>query len=266
MKKNSQMSTLISEGKCLYCHKTFKKSGISRHLNTHLLEKTKSGKPGKSFHIKVELHPKWGVGPYFLNLWVDGNSTMEQIDSFLRSIWLECCGHMSAFKNPALRSRTGLWDFFETEELLAKGKIKEYEKQMEAANGEVPMSRKTKDALCEGLKLSYEYDFGSTTELQLTVISEFPIKAEDEIVLLSRNEPLPILCDTCGKKAATQLCGVCMGNEEAAFCDACAKKHAKTCSDFAEYAAMKVVNSPRMGVCAYEGGIIDLERDGVFKQ
>jgi len=34
---------------------------------------------------------------------------------------------------------------------------------------------------------------------------------------------------------------------------------------YADYAAMPVVNSPRMGVCAYEGGTIDRERDGVYK-
>jgi len=27
---------------------------------------------------------------------------------------------------------------------------------------------------------------------------------------------------------------------------------------------MPIVNSPRMGVCGYEGGVIDIERDGVF--
>jgi hypothetical protein len=48
------------------------------------------------------------------------------------------------------------------------------------------------------------------------------------------------------------------------FCEKCAKKHAKECEDFADgYTVMPVVNSPRMGVCAYEGGCIDTERDGV---
>jgi hypothetical protein len=48
------------------------------------------------------------------------------------------------------------------------------------------------------------------------------------------------------------------------FCEKCAKKHAEKCEDFKEYAAMPVVNSPRMGVCDYMGGCIDTERDGVF--
>ncbi|MDR0835444.1 MAG: hypothetical protein LBN11_02540, partial [Tannerella sp.] len=52
--------------------------------------------------------------------------------------------------------------------------------------------------------------------------------------------------------------------EDGLFCDKCGKKHAKTCPDFEEYAALPVVNSPRMGMCAYEGGSIDIERDGAF--
>lgn len=57
----------------------------------------------------------------------------------------------------------------------------------------------------------------------------------------------------------------CMhGTGKNAFCKKCAKQHVKTCSDFADYAAMPVVNSPRMGVCAYDGGSIDKKRDSIF--
>jgi len=135
---------------------------------------------------------------------------------------------------------------------------------MEEKRGEIPTSRKVKNALYKGLVLNYEYDFGSSTELTITIVDEYPVKAEKEIVLLSRNEPLQIMCSICKKVPATQMCSICMYEEDAEFCDKCAKKHAKKCEDFADYAAMPVVNSPRMGVCAYSGGIIDVERDGVF--
>ena len=222
---------LKSEGLCLFCGKTFAKAGINRHLAKCLEEKIKLGKAGKSFFVKVETNKRWGSTPYFLSLWVDGEAKMGDIDSFLRAIWLECCGHMSAFR---------------------------YE------NGEVPKSRKVKAALYSGLVLDYEYDFGSSTELTITVIDEYPVKADKKIVLLSRNEPPEIMCSICKKAPATQICSVCMYDEDAIFCDKCAKKHAKNCEDFADYASMPVVNSPRMGVCAYEGGTIDTERDGVF--
>lgn len=134
---------------------------------------------------------------------------------------------------------------------------------MEDANGEIPMDRKTHGVLNKGLKLIHDYDFGSTTSLQITVVDEFPIQSDKPIVLLSRNEPLQKLCDSCKKEPATQMCSVC---DESFFCPKCAKKHAKTCDDFADYAAMPVVNSPRIGVCAYDGGTIDKERDKPYSK
>ena len=254
-----------SEGKCLFCGKTFAKAGINRHLATHLKEKVETGKPGKSFLVKVETSKRWGSSPYFLSLWIDGEAKMKVFDDFLRDIWLECCGHMSAFRNPKLKkSGYGMFDTMDAYDYLEQGNVAKYEKIMEEAAGEVPMSRKVKDALYSGLVLEYEYDFGSSTELTVTVIDEYPIKTDKKIVLLSRNEPLEIMCCMCGAVPATQICSVCMYDEEATFCDKCATKHAKKCEDFADYASMPVVNSPRMGVCAYEGGIIDTERDGVF--
>jgi hypothetical protein len=112
--------------------------------------------------------------------------------------------------------------------------------------------------------LDYNYDFEDTTTLVITVFEEYPIKADSEIVLLSRNEPLAILCSDCGKMPATLICTAC-NRDEALFCEKCAEKHGKTCSDFDDDAARAVVNSPRMGKCEYIGGRIDKERDGVYK-
>lgn len=222
-----------SEGKCLFCGKTFAKAGINRHLKTHLQEKAneKTAKKGKSYLVKIEQNPRWGTTGYFLSLWVDGNAEMGDIDDFLRAIWLECCGHLSAFRNSAQRQRGG-WDFFEVIDLMKQGKTKEYEKLMEESNGEIPMSRKVSKVFHKDLKLEYDYDFGSTTELVLTVIDEFPIKADDDIVLLSRNEPPKILCDCCKKAPATVMCTVHGWDEDSLFCAKCAKKHAKECGDF----------------------------------
>lgn len=254
-----------SEGKCHFCGKTFAKAGINRHLKTHLQKKAIENAKGSSFLVKIESDPRWGSSPYFLSLWIDGEATMEHIDTFLKDIWLECCGHMSAFRNPQLkRQGRGMWDYFEAMELLEKGKIKQYEEMMEDVSGEIPKSRKVNKVFYKDLKLEYEYDFGSSTQLLLTEIEEYPVKADKKIVLLSRNEPLEWLCDTCGKASATHICIAHGWGEGSMFCDKCGKKHAKTCEDFEDYAAMPVVNSPRMGVCAYEGGVIDTERDGIF--
>ena len=216
-----------SEGKCLFCSKTFAKAKINPHLATHLEEKAITERSGSSFLVNVETDTYWGVTPYFLSLWIDGDTTMKTIDKFLRDIWLECCGHLSKFHGAG-------------------------------------MAKKAKDVFEKGVQINYAYDYGSTTALTLTVIGEYAIKSDEKIVLLSRNEPFEIICSICKKAPATQICMVCMYDEDAEFCDQCAKKHTKKCEDFDEEYSLPLVNSPRMGVCGYEGGVIDTERDGIF--
>lgn len=259
------MNKISSVGKCLYCAQTFTKVGIGKHLQKHIQDKLILSKPGKSFLLKIEANPAWGSRPYFLTLWIDGEARINELDDFLRQIWLECCGHMSSFTNPKIKKEGNALslDFFNTYGLLEQGNIKEYKKIMEASSGEVPMSKKSKQAFTKDLKLIYQYDFGSTTELLVTVINEFPIKADTNIVLLSRNEPLALLCDSCRERTAKLICSACYSyTDEAHFCGPCSKKHAKVCDDFADYAKTPIVNSPRMGVCGYEGGTIDVKRDG----
>ncbi|MDR2086606.1 MAG: hypothetical protein LBP72_05465 [Dysgonamonadaceae bacterium] len=257
-------ATNKSEGKCLFCGKIYTKTGISRHLQTHLKQKVQENKRGQSYLIKVEPHPRWDALPYFLSLWVDGSATMNDVDIFLRAIWLECCGHMSSFTLPQNRRHYDMLTFIESQNLLKQGKYDEYDKLMEANAKTIAMSRQVTEILRKELKVNYEYDFGSTTELLLTVIEEYPVEADKMIVLLSRNEPLKLLCDTCKTQPATQLCTAHGWDGDQMFCDKCAEKHAEICEDFSEYASLPVVNSPRMSVCCYSGGRIDTERDGVF--
>ena len=259
------LEKLKSEGQCFFCGKTFTKAGIVRHITTHLNKKIDSEKPGMSFLVKIETNKRWMAMPYFLCIWVDCAASMQSIDKFLRDIWLECCGHMSSFRNPKIRKNNGgMFAVMEAYEYLAKGNKAKYNKIMEEAKGEVPMNRIAKDVFYKGLELEYVYDYGTSTCLTLTVVDKYPIKAEQRIVLLSRNEPLEIMCCDCKKLPATQICTVCLYDDDAEFCEKCAKKHAKKCEDFEDYASMPVVNSPRMGECGYVGGRIDTERDGVF--
>jgi hypothetical protein len=253
-----------SEGECLFCGKMFAKAGINRHLTIHLKEKEAAGKPGESFLVKVETDKRWGHSPYFLSLWIDGEAKMKDLDTFLRKIWLECCRHMSAFSKR--KKGNNMFDIMDAYEYLKKENVAKYEKMMEEMDGTVHMNRKVKDILHKDSMLEYEYDFGSSTELSIIVMGEYSVKADKKIVLLSRNEPLEIMCSSCEKVPATQVCTTCMYEEDAIFCDKCAKKHAKKCDDFEDGASLPIVNSPRMGVCGYTGGTIDMERDGVFVQ
>jgi len=252
-----------SEGKCFYCGKSFAKAGTNRHLAAHLNEKIVKGKQGKSFLIKLDADKRMGETPYFLNIWIDSEATLKTIDLFLRDIWLDCCEHQSAFRNPkaALRggSMLGTIDVNDEQEKdFAK-----YGKIMGDVGGVIPMNRKLKDLFYKGLVLEYEYDFGNSTFLILSVMEEYQMKSDKEIMLLSRNEPEILMCTECKKVPATQICTSCMIIEDTFLCDKCAKKHSETCEDFAKNPSLPIVNSPRMGVCKYKGGKIDKERDRV---
>lgn len=105
-------------------------------------------------------------------------------------------------------------------------------------------------ALKVGQKFRYEYDFGSTTELSLRVAGAREgvlVDEEDDIHVLARNIPPEYKCVRCGKPATKVAAGYdYWGVIEHAYCDACSRK-AK------EDGWLPIVNSPRVGVCAYTG-------------
>lgn len=101
-----------------------------------------------------------------------------------------------------------------------------------------------------GQKFRYEYDFGSTTELSLKVVGEREgtlVDEEDDVHILARNIAPEIKCVRCGKPATRVGAGYdYWGVVEHAYCDACSKKAR-------EEGWLPIVNSPRVGVCAYTG-------------
>ena len=105
-------------------------------------------------------------------------------------------------------------------------------------------------ALKVGQKFRYEYDFGSTTELSLKVVSEregMLLDEGHEVQVLARNIPPEIKCVLCGKPATRVAAGYdYWGVVEHAYCDDCSKKTR-------EDGWLPIVNSPRVGVCAYTG-------------
>jgi hypothetical protein len=163
------------------------------------------------FHLLVEGRY---LPEYWMHLKVSGGTSFKVLDSFLRETWLECCGHMSVFC---------------------------------IGRDEVSMRRKLDDVLRPGMKLIHEYDFGSTTELLLTVISEFEAHIDKKKVeILARNDPPEIKCSHCDN-LATHICVEC-DYDNCWLCDDCAGDH-----ECGEDMLLPVVNSPRTGVCGYVG-------------
>jgi hypothetical protein len=217
-----------SVGICLYCREVLHKSAITQHLGKHLELKALETPAEKERSYQLSIR----AGEMFLEVLVRGSSTFKTLDTFLRKIWVDCCDHLSGFKS---------------------------------RNFQIRMSEKFFRVLEPKQKFEYIYDYGSSTVLDITVANVYPFDAGKDLILLSRNEPLPIMCSVCKKKSATCICVEHIyETEECYFCDSCAPAHEDVCEAFADYASMPVVNSPRMGVCGYDGGSIDKDRDGVY--
>ncbi len=215
-----------SQGKCSLCGAAYSKRQMIRHLS----ECARSD--GKSVAAVVQLRVDAPGTPFWLDVDVKANSTLRQLDDFLRMIWLECCGHLSAFEVGHMRYVVLMSDdFFGPEP---------NERSMNA--------RLSASLPPEGGVFSYEYDYGSTTSLRLKVVAHRHAPSRRASVrLLARNDNPVWPCVEC-QETASVICTYCFNESDAFFCDAHACDH--SCG---EEAIMPIVNSPRMGVCGYTG-------------
>lgn len=204
---------------CNLCNADFARSGMSRHLKSCLGKHFKSttqakAKPLYHLHIYATYIPD-----YFIHVLMDESVRFDDLDDFLRTIWLECCGHMSSFID------SGKYD-------------------------EIDMGDKISALVEPGTSLAYMYDFGSTTELTIKCLAVYSGAdiAQEKIQIISRNAQPPIICDGCGNAAAETICSECQWQGTGWLCGKCAESH--ECDD---EMFLSVVNSPRAGVCAYEG-------------
>jgi hypothetical protein len=103
------------------------------------------------------------------------------------------------------------------------------------------------EVLSVGQKFSYTYDFGSSTYLNLRIVSEREWMANpgDPIMLLARNVAPEFKCSVCGESASMIYGGI--WGDGNTYC----KKHAKKYEY--EGLILPIVNSPRVGVCGYDG-------------
>lgn len=161
-----------------------------------------------------------------MHLEVTASATLAALDRFLRDIWLECCGHLSAFEIGGVRYA------------IDAGVDDEWHM------GEKSMRVRLDKVLSPGQTCFYEYDYGTTTELRLKVISEREVEAKGKAIqVLARNTPPMILCEVCGKPAI-RVCAQCIYDDRGWVCNACAKDH-----ECGEEMLLPVVNSPRVGMC-----------------
>ena len=134
----------------------------------------------------------------------------------------------------------------------------------------------------QGMIFEYTYDFGSSTELLIKVVSATsPSKDDEEAVqhigksrkvrvvkgrdkdkikvhspsvsLAARNDPVLFMCHAYRRLEATSICTICLYEESrkgASLCDGCVEHH--KCG---EDMFLPIVNSPRSGECGYTGKV-----------
>lgn len=210
-----------SEGACKFCKKNLSGQAMARHLQScaeRLKVQESKTKQGKVFLLKAS------AGPFWVFFELDAASTLKKVDSFLRKLWLECCGHLSAFTIEGIR----------------------YISYHELEDDERTMNVPLKNVLKPGINFIHEYDFGTTTELDMKCISERRGELKG-IDVLARNDLPKFTCDKCGKPAK-EVCPQCIWEGKGFLCEVCAKNH--KCG---EDMLLPVVNSPRMGMCGYTG-------------
>jgi hypothetical protein len=216
------MSKGTSAGRCQFCSQVLPRAVMARHLSSCGQPETSASSTGPSFHLLVEArHAK----AYWMHVALPVNAPLSKLDKFLRKTWLECCGHLSSFEIAGERYAS------------------------DPMGVESSMKRPLQHAVDVGMSFSYEYDYGSTTELKLKVAGVRPGGTpKGAAQLLARNEFPSILCQSCGTEPAAEICVVCACDEVGWLCLACTDGH--SCE---EEMRLPVTNSPRAGVCAYSG-------------
>lgn len=215
-----------SKGKCGFCGEAFAKSGVSRHLATcsarqEALVKAESSKRKREtlYHLRVQAA---GQPPFWLDLEMRGAAKLKDLDNYLRAIWLECCGHLSQFSH-------GGW-----------------------GGREIAMSQSIAGAFKSGQELTHIYDFGTESVSLIKPLGQRDGKplTTRPVALLVRNVAPVYECQECQQPAAW-LCMECVIEDEAlgTLCDQHAKNHPH--EDYGE--PLSLVNSPRLGLCGYDG-------------
>ena len=221
-----------SNGTCSLCGKSISKAGMTRHLKSCIdanvfVRSPSNGrrKRKRIFHIMIEGER---LPRYWLHIEAQADLMLRDLDDFLRDVWLECCGHMSVFKVGGKRYEPIEPDpfYYESEEM------------------DIELSK----VFRPGIKIPYEYDFGSTTPLTIKVVSEREgVLPDKKIRILARNDDPLMKCELCGR-IARQVCIHCIWSDKGWVCNRCVRKH--RCI---EQLFLPVVNSPRIGMCGYTG-------------
>ena len=215
-----------SRGMCRACRFVGTRAEMSGHHAQCVVRKAGPDRSRDVFRLHID-----GGGPYWLDLDVSLDATLDDLDEFLRAIWLECCGHLSEF---TIGPQTDYTNF---------DPIRVEQASEQSRFGEL---------LTVGEGFGYVYDLGSSTELSVHVEAREQVyDSREKLYFLARNVPPVLHCSKCS--APAKWVHSWEFDEETGEPLLYCGRHGKSSRD----EQLPVVNSPRMGVCAYEGGSMD---------
>jgi hypothetical protein len=209
-----------TKGLCAYCKKEVNKNArsIMNHISSCDVRNKK--KSAVNTHYLLLLLEGAYAPDYWIVIKAKHNSTMQKIDTFIKDIWVECCGHLSAFSY---------------------------------GTGNIAFSKRLADVFVRGVKVNYMYDFGTPTEICISLLGEFDDSDKKDIIVLFRNKEIQVNCSYCDNKAIN-ICPDCIYEEAGLLCESCTNKHRCVKENGEDY-LLPLVNSPRAGECGYTGQI-----------
>ncbi len=170
------------KGNCYLCGKEFGKIAAKNHIIKEHSD------PSGQEECRLLLIEGAEDKNYWLYVDIPTSASLSSLDRFLRKIWLECCGHMSAFR-------------------MKNRKVGKSDKLEDFNVGDV---------------LLHIYDFGSTTETLITVVGTVYRRPQRGVRLLARNIPMTYTCCKCGA-AAKYIDAANYDSENPFYCENCAE-------------------------------------------
>lgn len=174
-----------SRGTCIYCGAVYTRAGTTKHLavcseRQAAIEATEQAGGAKESLYHLVARSAYS-NDFWLHLEIAGSRTLNDLDHYLRAIWLECCGHLSQFS-------IGGWQ-----------------------GDEIDMRLRIAQVFKPDVELTHIYDFGTSSYTLIKAVGTRTGNptTSHPIALMARNLMPENKCIECGQPAGW-LCIECL--------------------------------------------------------